>query len=250
MRKPAPLAALALAAALSGVACGSSVPTGPELEDGVTLRGAGRHALMVQLPSGDTLRYTLYVPPGASASDPVPLVLAAHFGGVVTPWLGGSFADLLVVPGFRDLPALIVAPDAGSPGGWSASDEEGVLWLVERLLEVYPVDAERVVVTGYSAGGGQTWMWANRHQALFSAAIPVSARPRPTENSWTIPVHVIHSSDDELIPLADVEDYVREQQAAGASFELTVVSGIGHYETDRFVPALREAVAWLGEVWR
>jgi len=49
MRKPAPLAALALAAALSGMACGSE-PTGPALDEGVTLRGAGRHALMVRPP--------------------------------------------------------------------------------------------------------------------------------------------------------------------------------------------------------
>jgi predicted peptidase len=239
---------IALAATLVLAACGSE-PTGPELDQDVTPQAAGVHYLMVRLPSGDTLRYAIWVPEGTSASNPVPLVLAAHFGGDVTPWLGGAFAGVLVVPGFADLPAVIVAPDAGSPAGWSEGDEEGVLWLTERILEVYPVDRERVVVTGYSAGGGQTWRWANRNQGLFTAAIPVSARPGTTEHPWTIPVHVVHSSDDELIPLADVQAYVQVNQEAGAPMELSVVTGITHYETNRFAPALREAVAWLVERW-
>jgi acetyl esterase/lipase len=223
--------------------------TGPQVDSEVTRRPAGTYHLMNLLPSGDVIRYTLYVPTIAAGAR-VPLVVAAHFGGEVTPWLGGDFADLLIVPGFSSLPAVIVAPDAGSVSGWSIEDEVDVMWLARQLRDVYPIDPAKVVMTGYSAGGGQTWLLANRNQEFFTAAIPVSARPRTTESSWRIPVYVIHSRDDELIPLATVESYVAAQKAAGAPLELHVVSGMSHYQTAAFVPALREASSWLAARWR
>lgn len=217
----------------------------------MTLRPAGRYRLRTLLPSRNAaIRYTLYVPPVASGAK-VPLVVAAHFGGTVTPWLGGDFADLLVVPGFASVPAVIVAPDAGSTSGWSDADEQDVMWLARRLRDVYPIDPARVVVTGYSAGGGQTWHLANRNQDFFTAAIPVSARPRETIPApWRIPVYVIHSRNDELIPIATVESYVAAQKAAGARMELHVQTGLGHYQTPSFIPALQQAATWLGTVWR
>jgi predicted peptidase len=240
--------------AVVALALGGCAPdltgTSVEVETEVTRRPAGRYPLMTVLPSGDTIRYALFVPAVATGAS-VPLVVAAHFGGEVTPWLGGAFADLLVAPGFANLPAVIVAPDAGASSGWSAADEEGVLWLARRLRDVYPIDPAKVVVTGYSAGGGQTWLLANRNQNFFTAAIPMSARPRGgSEQPWRIPVYVIHSRDDELIPLATVETYVAAQRAAGGPVELHVASGLSHYQTAAFIPALKEAVSWLGVVWR
>jgi poly(3-hydroxybutyrate) depolymerase len=223
--------------------------TGPQIDAEVTRRSPGTHHLMNFLPSGGAIRYTLYVPTIAEGAR-VPLVVAAHFGGEVTPWLGGDFADLLVVPGFSSLPAVIVAPDAGSAGGWSIEDEAGVKWLARELRSVYPVDPAKVVMTGYSAGGAQTWLLANRNQDFFTAAIPMSARPRATDSPWRIPVYVIHSRDDELIPLATVETYVAGQRAAGAPLDLHVVSGMSHYQTAAFIPALREASSWLAARWR
>jgi predicted peptidase len=215
----------------------------------VTLRPAGRHYQLTELPTGDTIRYTLYVPTGLDSGGRVPLVVAAHFGGQVTPWMGGDFADLLITPAFSDLRAVILAPDARRPSGWGSADEAGVIWLTRRVLEVYPIDPAKVVVTGFSAGGAQTWSWANRNQDLFTAAIPVSARPQATSAPWRIPVYVIHSRDDGLIPLEPVEQYVAAQRATGARIELQVVTGITHYQTSAFAVPLRESLGWLRSVW-
>jgi predicted peptidase len=106
------------------------------------------------------------------------------------------------------------------------------------------------VVTGYSAGGAQAWTLANRHQDFFTAAVPMSARPRETEQPWRIPVRAIHSTADELIPIESVRSYVDAERAAGAAMELHVVEGISHHATAAFVPSLREAVRWLEGVWR
>jgi predicted peptidase len=226
-------------------------PAEPQVDTVVTRRAAGTHYLTNVLPTGGFIRYTLYVPPGGvdAPGASVPLVLAAHFGGTVTPWLGGDYADLLVMPALSGLGAVVVAPDARTASGWSDADEPGLMWLVKQIRDVYPIDARKVVMTGYSAGGGQTWMVANRNQDFFTAVIPVSARPRSTPNTWTIPVYVIHSRDDEQIPFATVESYVSTQQAAGAPVRLQLLSGISHYQTAAFVPALRDAIPWLRQVW-
>jgi len=231
-------------------------PVMTQVDSVVTKRAPGRHYQMTLLPSGDTIRYTLYVPAGVDggggaggATPTFPLVVAAHFGGQVTPWLGGAFADLLVVPAFSALPAVILAPDAGSTSGWSAADEARVMWLARAVQAAYPIDPARVVMTGFSAGGAQTWSIANRNQDFFTAALPVAARPRQTEEAWTIPVRAVHSRDDELIASGLVEAYVAAQQALGAPMSLDLISGVSHYQTAAFVPALRAAVAWLGEVW-
>ena len=225
-------------------------PAEPQIDTVVTRRPAGTHYLTNALPTGGFIRYTLYVPAGIdSPGAGVPLVLAAHFGGTVTPWLGGDYADLLVMPALSGLGAVVVAPDARTASGWSDADEPALMWLVKQIRDVYPIDARRILMTGYSAGGGQTWSVANRNQDFFTAAIPVSARPRSTPNVWTIPVYVIHSRDDEQIPFATVDSYVSAQQAAGAPLRLQPLSGVSHYQTAAFVPALRDAISWLGQVW-
>jgi predicted peptidase len=221
-----------------------------ELDSVVVRRTPGRYQLMTPLPNFSTIAYTLYVPDGLGAGGAgVPLVVAAHFGGQVTPWLGGTFADLLVVPALSQLGAVVVAPDASTASGWSAGDEANVMWLAREIARVYPIDPAKIVMTGYSAGGAQTWLMSNRNQDFFKAAVPVSARPRQNEQPWRIPVFVIHSQQDELIPFETVQAYVTAQQAAGAAMRLSTVSGLTHYQTNAFVPYLRDAVMWLREVW-
>jgi dipeptidyl aminopeptidase/acylaminoacyl peptidase len=221
-----------------------------ELDSVIVRRAPGRYQLVTPLPNFGNIVYTLYVPNGlGTGSASVPLVVAAHFGGQVTPWLGGAFADLLVVPALTQLGAVVVAPDAGTASGWSAGDEANVMWLAREIARVYPIDPARIVMTGYSAGGAQTWLMSNRNQDFFKAAVPMSARPRQNEQPWRIPVFVIHSQQDELIPFETVQAYVTAQQSAGAPMRLSTVSGLTHYQTSSFVPHLRESVAWLSEVW-
>jgi predicted peptidase len=242
-----------LLAALLLPACTTEPELRPlaEFDSTVVRRAPGRYQLMTPLPSRANILYTLYVPEGVTATSttPVPLVVAAHFGGQVTPWLGGAFTDLLVAPGLTGLGAIIVAPDAGSTSGWSEADEVGVLWLAKEIARVYPVDARKVLMTGYSAGGAQTWLLANRHQDFFTAALPMSARPRQNDVRWRIPIFVIHSENDELIPFETVQTYVNAQLTIGATIRLRTVTGLTHYQTASFVTPMRDAVGWLGEVW-
>jgi predicted peptidase len=241
--------------ALAGLVLMGLAMTQPAAAQQLAAKPAGRHWQAVVLPPADTLRFTVWVPDGIDAKraqgEQVPLVLAAHFGGRVTPYMGGEYLDMLVLPAFEELGAVLVAPDARSTRGWSAEDDARLVWLVEEMKRVYPIDPARVAMTGFSAGGNQTWRFANRHQDLLSAVIPVSApiREQPP-NPWKIPVYVVHSTADQSVPVAPVQEYVAAQRAAGAPVQLYTVDGIPHNRTYLFAEPLSTAVPWLRKVWK
>jgi acetyl esterase/lipase len=242
-------------AVLLGAALAALGTTEPAAAQRIAPKPAGRHWQAAVLPPADTLRFTVWVPEGIESAraqgEKVPLVLAAHFGGRVTPYMGGEYLDMLVLPALGELGAVIIAPDARSVRGWSADDDERLVWLVEEMKRVYPIDPAKVVMTGFSAGGNQTWRFANRHQNLLSAVIPVAAPIREAPpNPWKIPVYVVHSTADQSVPIGPVREYVAAQRAAGARVELHTVDGIPHNRTNLFADPLSTAIPWLREVWK
>ena len=107
---------------------------------------------------------------------------------------------------------------------------------------------------------------------MFSAAIPIAGVPviaSSTESGgrsvqrfvesgsvdWpeplvNMPIYVVHSRADELIPIAPVEAAVAELEALGGTVEFMAIdAGIGHHETPKYVPFLAQVVPWVQEVW-
>lgn len=141
-----------------------------------SLPDQGIHEMVLKLKDGYFLSYTVSVPffkPG----KPVPLVLALHYGGEVTPYYGRTFLEMLVDPAFKKLGAIIIAPDCPGESWTDTKSEAVVLELLDFLKNSWPVDTNRIIVTGFSMGGTGSWFLAERHPDIFSAAIPVAAYP-------------------------------------------------------------------------
>jgi len=224
---------------------GESAPS-----DGVKLDvlPPGIHQQTIQREDGTVLRFTISVPDGYSDGTPAPLVVALHYGGEVTPFYGRGVLEGLVAPALEELHPIVVAPDSIAGDWTSATNEEAVLQLIDSVIASYDVDTAKTLLTGYSMGGAGTWYIAGRHQERFSAAIPISGSPAG-EADWKIPVYVIHSRADEVLPLAPTEDYVEQLKSEGCDVQLVIVEGITHYETARFAEPLREAIPWIRSVW-
>jgi predicted peptidase len=92
-------------------------------------------------------------------------------------------------------------------------------------------------------GGIGTWHIVNKHQNLFTAAIPIASEPAG-DTAWTIRLYVIHSRDDEILPIAPVRDHVNRLKAAGARIEWRELAGITHYSMGACAPALADAASW------
>lgn len=206
---------------------------------------------VVTLESGIKLRYAISIPKSYSRGKPVPLTLALHYGGRVTPFYGKGFLTLLVEPALKKLGAIIVAPDCPGRSWTNSISEEAVMDLMSHIKSEYKIDSSRVVITGYSMGGIGTWYIAARHPHFFSAAIPISALPDPKTIPIIkdIPFYVIHSLKDEVFPIDSVKSFVDRQKSRGAAIHLVEVDGISHYETHRFVKPLKDAIPWIKKIW-
>jgi len=198
------------------------------------------------------VRYAISIPRNYSPSTPVPLVLALHVGvgGGDAAGAGGDVVRILIGPALAELGAVIVAPDSVR-GDWSSPEnEKAVNALLEMVMDRYPIDRKKVAVTGYSMGGTGSWHIAEKFPERFSAAIPIASRPPASPSGWRLPVLAIHSRDDQVAPFDPAQARIAELQKAGVNAKLIPLTGITHYETNRFRDALRQAVPWLREVWK
>lgn len=211
----------------------------------------GTHKQTLPLTDGTFIRYTIMIPEGYSETEAVPLIMALHYGGQVTPYFGREFLNLLIKPGLSELGAIIVAPDSRH-GPWASEEGEAdVLTLLDHITATYKIDTERTLLTGYSLGGMGTWYIAAHHQERFAAALPIAAYPQPdsTTTTWTIPLYIIHSRADELIPVEMSLDAAAVLEAQGVDVQMVVLEGVSHYETYRFIESLQNAIPWINSVW-
>jgi predicted peptidase len=229
---------------LTLAAGGTVSPAGPR---GKERPSPGLHRETLPLENGQVLRYALAAPP-REAGKGRPLVLALHYGGEVTPYYGMDFLRILVAPALRYLDAYIVAPDCPGQGWTDPASERAVLALLDHALQRWPVDPERVVVTGFSMGGVGTWFLAGRHPERFSAAVPVAGQP-VGEPDVRVPVFAVHSRQDEVVEAGPTVAAIVGLRNRGGTAELLLVEGPTHYRTREFVGPLSRAVAWLEQVW-
>ena len=228
---------------------------------------------MLTLDDGSGLRYAIAVPDTYDENEAAPLILAFHFGwGEALPSnYGAIFIEILVEQALRELGAIIVALNCPGRSWVEPRSEDAVLALLDHVRDEYNVDPDRIVVTGFSLGGTGTWYFASRHADMLSAAIPVASVPIVTGGSesgrgavqrfraagsvdWPpslleLPMYVLHSRQDELLPIGPVEAAVAELAAEGADVEFLAIDGIGHHETPRYVPFLAQTVSWIQRVW-
>jgi acetyl esterase/lipase len=153
----------------------------------------------------------------------------------------------------------------GVPGGvWPAARED--LVLAVAYLDHLPLEHDRVVLVGHSAGG-QLALWAAKHARLPVVALaPVSdvaeaiARKGPDDGParFMAPQHladgspiellplgvrqiVLHGTADESVPYETSRRYV---EAAGGEAELVTLEGTGHFELiDPLAPQFAETLA-------
>ncbi|MCL2006335.1 MAG: prolyl oligopeptidase family serine peptidase [Planctomycetaceae bacterium] len=121
--------------------------------------------------------------------------------------------------------------------------------MVEQVVDHYPVDENRITVSGLSSGGDGTWRALERRPDLFAAAVPLV--------SWTalsdvylekhpilkkVPIWAIYSSDDRSIDYARTE--FERNEKAGANVKKTEFGICGHHA---WTPAMLQAdiFSWL-----
>ena len=167
------------------------------------------------------LQYRIFVPDiPETATNGVPLVLFLHGSGEcgtnnlsqLKNGVGG-----LVWWSRKRTPAIVVAPQSPPATAWSPVFMNvlqarmpiapppmirKLRGLVDEICDRYPVDTNRLLVTGISLGGYGTWDLVLRYPDLFAAAIPVcgGCDPQKAENAAKTPLWIFHGEKDGNVP--------------------------------------------------
>ncbi len=133
-------------------------------------------------------------------------------------------------------------PFADSPLGFSFA-------MLDQVMQEYPVDSDRITVSGLSTGGDGTWRALERRPDLFAAAVPlvswVALKETAIQKSPVlkkIPIWAIYSSDDRGIENAR-EDFARVEKE-GCNVKKSEFGLCGH---NAWTPAMLQGdiFSWL-----
>lgn len=124
------------------------------------------------------LPYTLWVPEEINTSNDLPLFIYLHGASQnhlthLQPWVDGVI----------DAPAFVIAPiGAGELSFYKEEGEIDVLASMEDVIQHYPIDRDRVFLSGLSMGGQGTFSVGTHRPDLFAAAVPLIGTGQSTFN--------------------------------------------------------------------
>ena len=244
------LHACTLISAVALVGLGTSPGSGGEALAQAGGRPAVEH-LTFAIDGHGEMPYAVSVPAGYDPATPHTLILALHPGGKQGSYYGSLHMRQMFEPALRALNAVVVAPDVPTRRWTSDVSDRGVMALLNEILETYNIDRARILVTGFSLGGRGAWFFATRHPDFFTGAIPIAGRPgdEPLDALGDMPVHVIHSRADDVVPFGPAEEAVRQIEAAGGTVAFTPLDRVGHYAMGGYVRSLRDAGDWMLQEW-
>jgi dienelactone hydrolase len=176
-----------------------------------------------RLPDGTLAKanYQLNLPDGFPGKGyKFPLIIGLHGSG----WLGHKIS--YVRDGRTGGRVFQVTP-INEGGPWKLDFLNAYL---DELLQILPVDPDKVYVEGHSLGAMATWDWAMNNPERFAAISPRDGAGSPFRASRlkNIPVWVVHGSADDVIPAAYADQMVSALQAAGGTVKYSLLKGAPH----------------------
>lgn len=210
----------------------------------------------VDVASGRTMPYRLFVPEGYDATKRYPLVVFLHGGGergddnekTLTANEGGTVWAKPQEQARRAAFVLVPQARAVWDGGFGltrnadnkidlgraltpADDLRTAQKLLQQVLSEYPgIDRKRLYLTGISQGGLGTWAWNVLEPELFAAMVPVCGGGEPSQVAVlkNKPLWAFHAAADPIVPATFTGNAVAAVRRAGGQARYT------EYDTSTF----------------
>jgi predicted peptidase len=173
-------------------------------------------------------KYLSYVPTvRTNAAQKLPCILFLH-GACPNEDLTKfrHFGPLKYGLAHEDFRFIVVCP--ATARGWTLP---ALAQLLDHAQAVFPVDPDRVYVTGYSMGGHGTWLLATAYPRRFAALAPVAGAGNPQEAAHKLrhlPIWIFHGVRDEVVPFSYGQSMAQALQTAGGTVKTTFYPDRGH----------------------
>lgn len=201
------------------------------------------------------LPYRIVPPAGGEPRERAPLITFLHGSGErgTDPALLSVWGPLRFQAEGGALPAFVAAPQCPLDLSWGDLLPELVAWL-DDLLRRYPIDPDRVLLTGFSMGGFGAWQWALHDPDRFAALAPVAGsgfRFRDYEIAADLgilrdlPIWFVHSVQDEVVPVSGADEFHQALLRFGANFGYTRYPHAGHTRTAELAYGDTSRYDWL-----
>lgn len=189
--------------------------------------------------------YALYLPPDFDSARRYPLVISLHgagsnhrlnlrrvFGRSNQPGETDVEASRSF-PEWRDVDYIVASPFARGTMGYQGIAEKDVLDVLADVKRRFPIDEDRVYLTGLSMGGGGTlWLGLTRPDIWAAIAAVCPAPPEGTEalasNALNYAVHFFHGDADPVVPVEVSRQWVQRLRELGTRVEYAEYPGVGH----------------------
>jgi poly(3-hydroxybutyrate) depolymerase len=189
--------------------------------------------------------YAIYLPKQFDDKKRYPLVISLHgagsnhrlnlrrlFGKSNAPGENDVEASRYF-PEWREVDYIVASPYARGTMGYQGVAEKDVHDVLADVKRRFPIDENRVYLTGLSMGGGGTlWIGLTRPD-IWAAIAPVCPAPPPgTEalapNALNLPVRIFHGDADPVVRAEGVRQWVARLKDLDTKVEYTEYPGVGH----------------------
>ena len=198
---------------------------------------------------GSNQPYALYLPQRFDPTKKYPLVVSLHAEETnhsvnLAQVLGLSRPGEIGLgvgrssPRLRDVDFIVACPFARGTMGFQGIAGQDVYDVLDDVERHYPIDPDRVYLTGISMGGGGALWLALTRPDVWAAVAPVSAftiegAQELAPNALNLPIRLFHGALDPAVPAASSRDWQRRLLDAGAPAEYIEYPGVLHNAWDR-----------------
>jgi enterochelin esterase-like enzyme len=210
--------------------------------------------------------YALYLPKTLDHGRKYPLVIGLHeedsnhvmqlrhLFGVIGRLGETGLQALTAFPPMRDENVIVACPIARGSMGYQGIAEQDVYDMMAEVKRRYPIDEDRVYLTGSSmGGGGALWLSLTRPD-IWAAVAPICPATVPgTEdlagNALNFPMRLYHGELDPAVPAENSRQWQRRLLEAGVAVDYKELPGVRHNAWD---PAYRNGAMfeWFGKYRR
>lgn len=175
--------------------------------------------------------YIAYIP--ENISNHPALLIQLHGAG--ERGNGGNDVEKVLVHGFSNIvndnnfnDCILIMPQCPIDTFWVAKIES-LKRFIDKIINDYSIDTNRVYLCGLSMGGFGTWYTAMAYPELFAAIAPCCGGGMAwNAQTLKMPIWTFHGLDDTVVSPNQTIEMIEKLKLSNPNFKFDLYEGVGH----------------------